>query len=131
MAVRNSYRGSRMNEPDFYLASPDYYNVEKPRRVWCVKRMSIPNRDDLLLVKVDPPIVGEASIGKSINYVLLAARHKGASLFPISKWPTSVHVLRPLINDFADRSSLSDGEFESIAWAEVYPSEEQARRNCR
>ena len=120
-----------MTEPDFYLASTDYYNLEKPRRVWRIKRMSIPNRDDLLLVKVDPPIVGEGLVGSSVDHVLLAARHKGASLFPISEWPTSVHVIRPSISNFAVRSNLSDGEFESIAWAEVYQSEEQARRNCR
>ena len=48
-----------MGDPDFYLASSDYYNLEKPRRIWSLKRIATPTRDDLLLVKVAPPITGE------------------------------------------------------------------------
>lgn len=119
-----------MDDPDFYLASADSYHLEKPRRVWCIKRMSIPTRDDLLLVKVAPPITGEwrGSQTQSFDEALLATRHKGTSLFPITEWPVFVHVIRPLIDGIEGRDKLFDGEFENIGWAEAYKSEDDARQ---
>jgi hypothetical protein len=92
--------------------------------------MSIPGRDDLLAIKIAPPVIVERSGSRvrTIDIVLLAARHVGGSLFPIVEWPVSVYVLRPLINDIENRDKLVEGEFENIAWAEVYKSEDDARR---
>ena len=119
-----------MKDPDFYLASTDYYNLESPRRVWRLKRLSGVGRDDLLLVRIDPPIIdqGYGSDAQSVNTVLLATRHEGASLFPVAQWPVFVHVLRPTIGNVEDRDSLQKGEFRNIAWAELYKTEEDARK---
>lgn len=127
--MQNSNIEARMAEPDFYLASSDSYILEKPRRVWSIKRMSIPSRDDLLLVRITPPVRSEACGPKEqdIDIVLLATRRKGASLFPIREWPVAVYVIRPLIDDIAKRDKLNYGEFENMAWAEVYKSEDDAR----
>jgi len=46
-----------MKDPDFYLASTDYYNLETARRVWGLKRMSGLGRDDSSLARIDPPII--------------------------------------------------------------------------
>jgi hypothetical protein len=117
-----------MKDPDFYLASKDYYNLETPRQGWRLKRMSGLGRDDLLLARIDPPIIdGFGSDTHSIDTVLLATRHEGASLFPVAQWPVLVHVIRPTIDNVADRDSVQKGEFRNIAWAELYKSEEDAR----
>lgn len=86
--------------------------------------------DDLLLVKVAPLIAGEwhGSQPQSFDTVLLATRHMGTSLFPIIKWPVAVQVVRPLIEEVEQRDKLLAGEFENIAWAEVYKSEDDARQ---
>jgi len=68
------------------------------------------------------------SDAQNIDIVLLATRHKGASLFPITQWPVSVHVLHSLINNLEDRDSLQKGEFRNIAWAELYKTEGDARK---
>lgn len=118
-----------MNEPDFYLASSEGYGLEKPRCSWRVKRMSTENRDDLLLIKVDPPLPGK-SYGletQDLNLVLVAPRHRGTSLFPIEEWPVFVHVARALIDHPELRDSLRQEEYELIAWAELYRTEEDAR----
>lgn len=114
-----------MNVPDFYLASTEGYDMEAPRRAWRVKRMSSPHRDDLLLTRIDPPIHGEEYINCDIDLVLLATRHNGASLFPITEWPVYVHVARVLV-DVEARTHLEENEFQSIAWAELYKTEEDA-----
>ncbi len=65
--------------------------------------------------------------GRNIDLVLVTPRHQGASLFPINEWPLYVHVARPLIENPEDRDVLRENEFESIAWAELYRTEEGAR----
>ena len=118
-----------MNRPDFYLASPEGYGLKEPRCGWRVKRMSTEQRDDLLLIKVDPPLSGKkyGLETRDIDLLLVAPRHLGASLFPINEWPISVHVARPLIDHPELRDRLRQQEYVLIAWAELYRTEADAR----
>lgn len=118
-----------MKRPDFYLASSEGYGLEEPRRCWRVRRAATDTRDDLLLVKIDPPLLGQkyGQGNRDIDLVWMATRHQGASLFPVNEWPVFVHVIRPLIADPEHRDTLRKDEYESIAWAELYPSEQDAR----
>jgi hypothetical protein len=81
-------------------------------------------------VRIDPPLLGQPyGLGAcNIDFVFVATRHQGSSLFPITEWPVFVHVARPLIDEPALRCALQDNELESIAWAELYPTEEAARK---
>ncbi len=118
-----------MQNPDFFLASSDSYRLVEPRSCKRIKRVGSDNRDDLLLVKVEPPLVGQlyGLGGRDIDTLLIATRHKGDSLFAIQKWPVFVHVARLLIENPERREQIHDNEFESIAWAELYRTEEDAR----
>lgn len=118
-----------MDRPDFYLASSEGYRLEEPRSCKRIKRVSSDSRDDLLLVKVDPPLIGQSYGlgGRDIDILLVATQHKGDSLFPINKWPMFVHVARLLIENPEQREQIHDNEFESIAWAELYRTKEDAR----
>jgi len=49
------------------------------------------------------------------------------TLFPVSEWPVFVHVARPLSVNPELRDTLREDEFETIAWAELYRTEEDAR----
>ena len=112
-----------MSVPDFYLASSEGYGLEEPRSCWRIKRVIGGRRDDLLMTRLDPPIQRR----RDINLVLLATRHVGASLFPITKWPVSVHVCRIRVDNPESRDSFLQIEFKSIAWAELYRTEQDAR----
>jgi hypothetical protein len=118
-----------VDNPDFFLASSEGYRLEEPRRCWRIKRVRSDNRDDLLLVRVKPPLIGQpyGLGGRDIDTLLVATRHKGDSLFPIKEWPVFVHVARLLIDNLEDRDEIHDTEFESVAWAELYRTEEDAR----
>src|SRR5437016_4412381 len=118
-----------MREPDFYLASSEGYGLEEPRRCWRLKRLRTDKRDDLLLVKIEPPLPGQKyGLGSHDVYlILVATRHQGAVLFPVNEWPVFVHVARPLIANPELREELREDEFESIAWAELYRTEQDAR----
>ena len=111
-------------EPDFYLASSEGYGLERPRACYRIKRLHSATRDDYLLIDLKPPIPGQPyGLGaRDISYVVIATRHVGSSLFPISEWPVAVHVARPLVADPENRESLDDKELQEIGWAELYPS---------
>lgn len=118
-----------MINPDFYLASSEGYGLESPRGCKRVKRMISTSQNDLMLIEIDPPLIGQkyGLGGRDINHVIISPRHQGSSLFPISEWPTFVHVARPLIDNIENCDVLAENEFELIAWAEIYQTEEEAR----
>lgn len=109
-------------KPDFFLSSTEGYGLEKPRACFCIKKLRGRTYDGYLLVKIVPPILGQQyGLGeKDIEYVVLATRHVGTSLFPVSEWPLCVHVAR-LLCDIENKTSLNaEKDLKVIAWAELY-----------
>ena len=120
-----------LNEvPDFFLASSEGYGLKEPRKCYRLKRLNGSSRDDLLLIRIEPAIIGQSYGlgGEAIDRVVIAGRHRGDGLFPIKRWPVSVHVARVLVPGPETRESLRDDEIEEIAWAEIYETEAQARK---
>jgi|HubBroStandDraft_1064217.scaffolds.fasta_scaffold13854_2 hypothetical protein len=117
----------KASEPDFYLASTESYEFKHPRQCWRIKQLATPNRNDLLLVKIDPPLpVEEYGSRGPIDLVAIAPKRKGSTLFPISEWPMWVHVIQLFIDDPGHRDKILFEEFKSIAWAALYQTEEEA-----
>ena len=117
-----------MTVPDFYLASTESCEFEQPRRCWRIKRLSTPNRDDLVLLKIDPPLPEKYGSRGRVDLVAVAPKEKDGSLFPINDWPLWVHVAHIFIDNPESRDKLLFEEFESIAWAALYRTEEDATR---
>lgn len=114
-------------KPDFYLASSEGYGLETPRKAYRVARLKADYRDDLLLIRIDPPLPGgQYDRQRDIDLVVVAVRHAGASLFPIATWPVFVHVALPVGETPLPGRVLSEGDLVSVAWAELYPTEEAA-----
>ena len=114
--------------PDLYLSSTDTYGLETPRRVRGIKRIAIGQRDDALLAEIDPPIAAGTSKESNTSIVILAARHKGCGLFPVTEWPLSVHVAKALVENVQGRDHLELTDVQTIAWAELYETEQDALR---
>jgi hypothetical protein len=127
IAGMNSHQSATAS-PDFYLSSTDTYGLETPRRVRGIKRIAIGHRDDALLAEIDPPIAAWTSKESNTRIVILATRHTGSSLFPVSKLPLSVHVAKPLVENVESREHLELTEVETIAWADLYETEQDALR---
>ena len=117
-----------MIDPEFYLAASEGYDLEAPRACRRLKRVATASRDDLLVVEIDPPLIGQKfGLGDGmIRHVIVAPRHQGSSLFPISEWPMFVHVARLLTDNLEHLDKLEECDFESIAWAELYRTENDA-----
>lgn len=120
-----------MADVGFYLASTEGYDLQQPRRCERLGRLNSDTRSDLLLVRVDPPIIGQKyGLGsRDIHTVVLAARHRGESLFPIRKWPVAVHVARLLIDTPLKSAKVREADLQVLAWAEIYPTEQAAKQS--
>lgn len=117
--------------PDFYLSSTEGYGMDIPRSCWRIARMATASRDDLLLLKIDPPLSGHryGLQCRDIDLVLVATRHEeNSTLFPITHWPVYVHVARLLVENPELLGRLQEDQFKSIAWAELYRTEEDAQK---
>jgi hypothetical protein len=115
---------------EFYMASSEGYDMDSPRKCTAVNRLTSEGRDDLLLVHIDPPLIGQkfGLGGRDVNHVIVATRHQGECLFRPKRWPVSVHVAR-LLAPYEDQDVVRNDELESIAWAELYLTEDDARSN--
>jgi hypothetical protein len=115
---------------DFYLASSEGYGLEQPRTCYRIKQLKSHTREDLLLIRIDPPIPGQAYGfgGRDIDKVVVATRHVGSSLFPIRDWPVFVHVAIPLIDNLELRERVEDQEIREIGWAELYQTRKAAKK---
>lgn len=109
--------------PDFFMILGESPGLIQQLKCYKLKRFHATRRDDYLLIRVSPPVDGQRySVSKSMNELVIAARHKGVSLFPVRKWPVEVYVLCVLIENPAEREVLKDEELTLIDWATIYDS---------
>jgi hypothetical protein len=114
--------------PDFYLASTEGYRLEQPRAAFALRRLHGNGRRDFLVIRIAPPLPGDwYGLGDvAIDTLVLATRHEGASMFPISAWPLAVHVALSKVANVEQRARIQETDLVPIAWAELYPTEEAA-----
>jgi hypothetical protein len=105
-----------------------YERRKAPLLAALVRRLRYGKRDDVLLVEIDPPLIGQPyGLGaRDLDQVVLATRHLGHSIFDTSDWPKYVHVARLLV-EFDGQDELRLGDLEVIGWAELYETEARAR----
>jgi hypothetical protein len=123
------FSSSRVDCPDFYLASGEGYALEEVRACYKEKRLMNGHPDGYMLCEIDPPIVGQSYGlgGQDIERIIIASRHAGYSLFAIKGWPAYVHVARLIHNIPDDKFAIAENHIESIGWAEVYESSTAAK----
>jgi hypothetical protein len=119
----------------FWMTSSEFETLHEVRRCTPVKRIRLERRkapllaallrrlrygkpDDLLLVEIDPPLIGQPyGLGaRDLDQVVLATRHLGHSIFDTSDWPKYVHVARLLV-ELDGKDEVRHGELEVIGWA--------------
>ena len=122
---------SIQNYTEFYLTSSDNLGFETPRKCHFLKRLRSQVRDNLMLISIDPPLIGQkyGLGGKDIREIMITHRFKGDSLFPIKKFPIYVHILR-ILNDnkIKNNEVLNEEDFELTAWGEIYATYDDAKK---
>lgn len=110
-------------KPDFFLYSNDYDNLHDTVRN-CFKRKHLygGHVDGYMLCDIDPPLIGQPyGLGsKDITQIIIAARHKDTSLFPITEPIVYVYVMRPLVSGIESKDTIEQSDVDLIAWGEIY-----------
>jgi len=115
------------------MTSSDDYNIQSIYKCFVIKRLTVMTRDDLLLIHIEPSLSGKPYKlpTESIDKIIIACHLSGQSLFPITKWPTHVYVLAPLISELENIQELKENECKLIAWAAIYQTESAAINSHR
>jgi hypothetical protein len=81
-----------------------------------------------MLIEIEPALDGALYDDDRlcISCIAIAPRHIGSSLYPINRWPMHVYVAL-LPPGACSRDVFKTGDYNLIAWAELYPDENRAR----
>jgi hypothetical protein len=99
-----------------------------PRACWQRARLRNEVSDDHMLIEIEPALIGQPfGLGAAdITELIISSRHLGYTLYPMSKWPLFVFVLR-IVDDAVLRShAFTREQVEIIAWAELFRTREEA-----
>jgi hypothetical protein len=121
-------------EPSFFLsAAGENEGLAAPRACWAKARLRDPVRDDHMLVEIEPPVMGQNyGLGnQDITNLILSARHKGFSLFPIKEWPCHVHVSRILDDAITESLTFTRAQIEIIAWGIIFQTLGEANAHAK
>lgn len=108
----------------FVMASTESSSFAEPRSCRVVAELKSESRDDLVLIEIEPPVIGQGFGlgGEDIHRVVIASRLVGRTLAKMeSCWPVQVYVLL-MAKHLEDQTNIRDDELSLVAWAEVYPS---------
>src|SRR5690606_8564527 len=114
--------------PELYLVT-EGEDAGEPRRCKVLRRCRSRHRDDLMLINIEPPIIGQQyGLGdQDVHRLLIAPRFEGVSLFPVTEWPVHVYVCRLLVS--GEPELVKDSEMELIRWGILHVNEEEAKRH--
>lgn len=106
--------------PEFYLVSTELRESYEPRACRIVRRLASELRDDLALVKVEPPIPRHVyETEEDLEWLILGSRHQGASLFPITEWPSAVYICRLSENSMPRSETITSENLRILDFGEV------------
>ena len=111
----------------YYLSSLESVRFEEVRQCTFIRRMAFDTGKECVLVKLEPPVIGQPwGIAENLEYFVLANRHEGEHLFPVTEFPCFVHIARPLRDDVVYKDIVSASELQTVAWGELYRSRKDA-----
>lgn len=112
---------------EFYIMSSEGYHLEEPHTFRVLEERTGSDQGAVLKIKIVPALNGEYyNCSGELEVVYLMLRFRSDSFENVEKWPIDVRVYRSLNSDlpFVD---MQISDFEPIAWAEVYRSEQQVK----
>jgi hypothetical protein len=122
------------DDPTFFLTSTEARPTLVPRKCWIVERLWSDERKDYFLrIRIQPPIAGRP-IGldqEVVDEVVIATRHKGTSLSPISELPIYVYVCYMINSQIQNTGQVSSKDLQIILIGEIYETMADADKAIR
>jgi hypothetical protein len=107
----------------FLSAAGESRELAKPRECWEIKRVWVAARDDYMLISMEPPYRQPVGIGyRDVYKLIIAARFKGHSLYPITSWPCHVSVFLTAADELATGPEVRPDQLRILAWAMLFPT---------
>lgn len=98
------------------------------RSCWVEGRLRDRARDDYMVVKVHPTIIGQqfGLGGTDVETVILSSRLRGSTLFPVTEWPCDVYISRVLDPRIFGGSEFAADQVQLIGWGRIFQSRQDA-----
>jgi hypothetical protein len=105
----------------FLSAAGESRELAKPRECWEIKRVRVAARDDYMLISMEPPYRQPVGIGyRDVYKLIIAARFKGRSLYPVASWPCHVSVFLTATDEIAAAPEVRPDQIRVVAWAMLF-----------
>jgi hypothetical protein len=111
----------------------EYEPLAAPRACWQNARLRDDVRDDHMLVDIEPALSGQRfGLGATdITQLIISARHRGQTLYPISEWPFFVYLVRIVDKVVFESHAFTREQVELIAWGTLFRTREEASDHAR
>ena len=119
---------------DFFLsAAGESTELATPRACRVKGRLTDENRDDHMLIEINPPLIGQyyGFRDRDLTNLILSARYEGSCLFPVNEWPCPVYIARILDDAVIKRLAFTRNQVEMIAWGMIFRTLHDATVHAR
>lgn len=120
-----------MAETTYYLSSLDSERFEPVRECTIERSLAFDSGKPAVQARLSPAVDGQDfDRASDIEQVILAARHEGVSIDPVSEFPCFVFIT--ILRSGYDRleTPLRNDDLEIIGWGELYRTQEEAERHA-
>ena len=103
-----------------HLTSTELRDPYTPRECRIIRRLRSELRDDLALVEIEPSLPASVyATTEDLGQVILAARHEGTSLFPVTEWPLPVYICALRSRTPPEEDTINSADLTILDWGEV------------
>lgn len=111
----------------YFLTSLESSRFEDVRECVFIRKMTFDSGKEAALVKLTPAVDGQSwGLAGDAEYFVLACRHEGEHLFPVSTFPCFVHIARLLNDNAQHQDCIKTADVQAVAWGELHRSYEDA-----
>ena len=119
---------------EFFMSTAgEHAPLAAPRAGWQNARLRDNVRGDNMLIDIEPALSGRRfGLGATdITQLIISARHRGQTLYPISEWPFFVYVARIVDKAVFESHTFAREQAEPIAWGTLFRTREEASDHAK
>ncbi len=122
-----------MSKTIYYISSNEYDIFDTVRKCTFLKKLHFNTGNECVLAEVEPPVIGQeyGFGGENFKYLILSQRHGDNPVFAISRFPCSVHVCFPTIDDIFEKKIITMDDLYHAVWGELYRTAHDAKFHIR
>jgi hypothetical protein len=113
----------------FYLGSLESVRFETVRKCEVLDTLIFDTGKAVAVTRIQPPVIGQdLNRPDDLHTVILAPRHEGVSIDPVSEFPCFVFIAIAR-EGYALKSPIQPDDLEIIGWGELYRTYQDAENH--